>query len=75
MPNRSMEADMAAMAVILGGVVGFVSALVSLIVFNASWLTALGLWSLGGAALALILIARAAAPRRAPAPALGAKHA
>lgn len=64
---------MAAMAVILGGVVGFVSALVSLIVFNASWLTALALWSLGGVALALVLIMVAAGPRRAPA--LAAKHA
>lgn len=65
---------MAAIAVILGGAVGFFSALVALILFNASWLVALGLWTIGGMAVALILIGFALQPRR-PARAIVAKHA
>lgn len=65
---------MAAIAVIMGGATGFISALVALILFNASWLVALGLWTLGGAAVALIVIAIALQPRRREQP-MHAKHA
>jgi type IV secretory pathway protease TraF len=68
------EAAMAAIAVILGGAAGFFSALIALILFNASWLVALGLWTMGGVAVALLLIAFALLPRRA-ARAMVAKHA
>lgn len=64
---------MAAIAVILGGAAGFFSALVALILFNASWLVALGLWTIGGMAVALILLGFALQPRR-PARAMVAKH-
>ena len=50
---------MAAIATILGGTTGFLSALVALVLFNASWLFALALWSLGGIAVALLLVAMA----------------
>ena len=50
---------MAAIATILGGTTGFLSALVALVLFNASWLVALALWSLGGIAVALLLVALA----------------
>ena len=50
---------MAAIATILGGTTGFLSALVALVLFNASWLVALALWSLCGIAVALLLVALA----------------
>lgn len=65
---------MAAIAVIMGGATGFISALVALILFNASWLVALGLWTLGGAAVAMLLIAIALQPSRSK-EAMVAKHA
>ena len=65
---------MAAIAVIMGGATGFISALVALILFNASWLVALGLWTLGGAAVAMLLIVVALLPRRSK-DAMVAKHA
>lgn len=54
---------MAAVAVILGGMVGFFSALISMIAFNASWFLALGIWSLFGFAVALVLITLAVTPK------------
>lgn len=54
---------MATVAVIFGGMAGFFSALVSLIVFNAGWLLALGIWAIGGFAVALVLVALAMMPR------------
>lgn len=65
---------MAAIAVIMGGATGFISAVLALILFNASWLLALGLWTLGGAAVAVVLIVAALLPRRSNQP-LVAKHA
>ena len=55
---------MATVAVIFGGMAGFFSALVSLIVFNAGWILALGIWAMGGFAVALALIAMAMMPQR-----------
>lgn len=65
---------MATVAVILGGAVGFLSALISLVLFNASWFLALGLWAMGGFAVALLLVAIAMMPQRAT-PELEAEHA
>ena len=56
---------MAAIATILGGTTGFLSALVALVLFNASWLFALALWSLGGIAVTLLLVAVAMSSRPA----------
>lgn len=55
---------MAVVAVIFGGMAGFFSALVALILFNASWLLALGLWGLGGLAVAVMLLVLARSPRQ-----------
>ena len=47
---------MATVAVIFGGMAGFFSAVVALILFNASWLMALGLWAMGGLGVAALLV-------------------
>lgn len=47
---------MATVAVIFGGMAGFFSAVVALILFNASWLMALGLWGMGGLGVAALLV-------------------
>lgn len=65
---------MATVAMIFGGTAGFVSALVALILFNASWLVALALWSVGGVAIALLLVALAMTAGRHH-PELVAEHA
>ncbi|MCF8511043.1 MAG: hypothetical protein K9G43_06330 [Rhodobacteraceae bacterium] len=65
---------MATVAVIFGGMAGFFSALVAFFLFNASWLIALGMWSLGGIGLALVLIALSSTPRQAG-PDMAAEHA
>lgn len=54
---------MAVVALIFGGTAGFVSALVALILFNASWLFAFALWSMGGIAIAATLVVLALALR------------
>lgn len=48
---------MAAVAMILGGMAGFLAAIVALIV-GLPLLGALGIWSLGGAACAALLLTR-----------------
>lgn len=55
---------MAAVAVIFGGMTGFVSALLALVLFNSSWLMALALWALGGIAVAGLLVALALSSRQ-----------
>ncbi len=65
---------MASVAVIFGGVSGFISALFALVAFDASWLFALGLWSVTGAVIALSLITLAMTARR-PQAELQAEHA
>ena len=65
---------MASVAVIFGGMSGFVSALFALIAFDAGWIFALGLWSATGVAMGLSLIGLAMFPRR-PEPKLQAEHA
>ena len=65
---------MAAVALIFGGTAGFISAVAALTLFHASWLFALALWSLGGIAIAAILVAIALTVR-ASAPQVEAEHA
>lgn len=65
---------MASVAVIFGGLSGFLSALLALIALDAGWLLALGLWPVIGSATTLCLIALAMAARH-PQRALRAEHA
>ncbi len=65
---------MAAVALMFGGTAGFISALTALILFNASWIFALALWSLGGIAIAALLVALAMT-LRASEPHFDAEHA
>lgn len=58
---------MAVVSMIAGGLLGFLSALFSLVALNVTWLTALGLWSGIGCAVAIFLLAYAMLPRRKPA--------
>jgi len=55
---------MAVVAMIMGGMAGFVAAIVAVIA-GLPLLGALGIWSLGGAACAVLLLTRR--PRPAPA--------
>lgn len=65
---------MATVAVIFGGMAGFVAALAALLLFNASWLVALALWSLGGLAVTGLLATLAMTGRQTQED-LVAKHA
>lgn len=65
---------MATVAVIFGGMTGFLSAVAAMILFNASWLLALGLWSIGGLAVAAMLLVLMSGTRQAQ-PKLYAEHA
>ena len=56
---------MAIVSLLAGGMVGFFSALVSLIMLNASWIAALGIWSGIGTVVALVVLGLALAPKRA----------
>jgi len=66
---------MAVVSMIAGGMVGFFSALFSLVALNVSWMTALGLWSGVGCAAAAALLACAMWPRRKVADLRRAEHA
>ena len=57
---------MAVVSILLGGMAGFLSALVGLIVMNLSLLAALGLWTSMGALVALIVLAFALLPKSEP---------
>ena len=65
---------MASVAVIFGGLSGFLSALFALIALDAGWLMALGLWPVIGSAITLCLIALATSARH-PQRELRAEHA
>ncbi len=55
---------MAVVSTIAGGMLGFFSAVFSLVALNVSWMTALGLWSGIGCAVAALLLGCAMWPRR-----------
>ncbi|MFC3182732.1 hypothetical protein [Cypionkella sinensis] len=55
---------MAVVSMITGGMLGFFSALFSLVALNVSWMTALGLWSGVGCAVAALVLGFAMWPRR-----------
>jgi hypothetical protein len=57
---------MAIISMLCGSVLGMFSALTSLIFLDVSWVMALGIWSLSGAAMSLGLLAMAMMPQRAP---------
>ncbi len=58
---------MAIVAILLGGVAGFFSALVGLIAMNLTWFAALGLWSGVGIGVAALVMTMALMPKVAPA--------
>ncbi|GLS85472.1 hypothetical protein GCM10010873_04450 [Cypionkella aquatica] len=55
---------MAIVSMIAGGMLGFISAMFSLVALQVSWMTALGLWSGIGCAAAILLLGYAMLPRR-----------
>lgn len=55
---------MAVVSMIAGGMLGFISAMFSLIALQVSWMTALGLWSGIGLACGALLLGYAMLPRR-----------
>lgn len=55
---------MAVVSMLLGGCVGFFSAMVGLIILNVSWIAAIGLWSGVGTLASLAVLALAVLPRR-----------
>lgn len=55
---------MAIILVLLGGMLGFASAVVSLLMFNATFLHALALWSGMGCTFVLAALILSALPRR-----------
>lgn len=65
---------MAAVATVFGGMVGFLTALVGLILFSLSPLHALALWSGTGIVTALVLIAIGLATRRTAHPSWSMAH-
>ena len=66
---------MAVVSMIAGGMLGFFLALFSLVALNVSWLTALGLWSGIGCAVAVLLLGCAMWPRRKAAGMTRTEHA
>jgi hypothetical protein len=65
---------MASVAVIFGGLSGFLSTLFALLALDAGWLLSLGLWPVIGSAITLCLIALATSARH-PQRELRAEHA
>jgi membrane protein implicated in regulation of membrane protease activity len=55
---------MAVVSMLAGGMVGFFSAVFSLIALNVTWMTALGLWWGIGSFAAIAILAMAILPRR-----------
>ncbi len=66
---------MAVVSMIAGGMLGFFSAVFSLVAWNVSWMTALGLWSGIGCAVAALLLGCAVWPRRKTAEIQRTEHA
>jgi hypothetical protein len=66
---------MAVVSMITGGMLGFFSALFSLVALNVSWMTALGLWSGVGCAVAALVLGFAMWPRHKPADLRRTEHA
>jgi membrane protein implicated in regulation of membrane protease activity len=66
---------MAVVSMLAGGMVGFFSAVFSLIALNVTWMTALGLWWGVGSFAALAVLAMAMLPRRSGGVVGKAKHA
>ena len=55
---------MAVLSVLTGGVMGFFSAIVALVVLNVSWITAIGLWTGVGTMAACVILGIAVWPRK-----------
>ncbi len=66
---------MAVVSMLAGGMVGFFSAVFSLIALNVTWMTALGLWWGVGTVAAIVVLGLAMMPRRNAGTIRAAKHA
>lgn len=66
---------MAVVSMLAGGMLGFFSAVFSLVALNVSWMTALGLWSGIACTVAILLLGYAMLPRRKPLAPHRAEHA
>ena len=66
---------MAVLSMLTGGVMGFFSALIALVVLNISWIAAIGLWTGVGTVCACVILGVAMAPRKSSAAPLVADHA
>ena len=55
---------MGVVSVLMGGCVGFFSALFGLLILNISWIAALGLWSGVGSVASIVVLAYAVLPKR-----------
>lgn len=66
---------MAVISMLAGGMVGFFSAVFSLIALNVTWMTALGLWWGVGSVAAIVVLGLAMMPRRKVDHVGAAKHA
>ncbi len=66
---------MAVVSMIMGGCVGFFSALFGLVLLNVSWIAALGLWSGVGTLASAAVLAFVMMPRRRAQPDLVVDHA
>lgn len=66
---------MAVVSLLMGGCVGFFSALFGLVVLNLSWVAALGLWSGVGTLASAAVLIFALVPRRRAQPDMVAKRA
>ena len=55
---------MAVLSMLAGGVMGFFSAIVALVVLNISWMAAIGLWTGVGTLAACVILGVAMVPRK-----------
>ena len=65
---------MAFVSMMMGGCVGFFSALLGLVILNVSWIAALGLWSGVGTLASIAVLGFAMLPRRRSEPGMVAKN-
>lgn len=66
---------MAVLSMLAGGTMGFLSAIVGLVLLNLSWMAAIGLWTGVGCLAAVVILGISMAPRATPATPLATKRA
>ena len=65
---------MAIVSLLMGGCVGFFSALFGLVILNVSWIAAVGLWSGVGTLASIAVLGLAMLPRRRAQPGMVAER-